>query len=450
MNDWFDAERRAERAQQLSEARRWEEALAELDAALEVNPTNPSWLGQRGFLLDQLEDYEAAITAYREALEIDSEDRELLLLLAIDLARVGHLSAALTRFERLNELYPDFEPGYCYQISTYAELGQHDKAEEVFYIAQQLNEDCPQCYFHIALSLLERGEFQRALYCWERVLKIDSGFEKVQGLIARTYRGMSDFGRAEKYYLAAIREDPGDVDLLYEMGDLLEDAGDLDGASTKFRQVIELVPDHIDAHFALGRMALLADDAESAIDLLERVRRFDPHYSGLELHYGAACLKMGRYQEARGHLERATADQPANTETFMLLGNCLLGLHKPAAASDRFRRALAIDATIPNAHHNLGICCFLMGEHEQGIEHCRRAIELKPDYRMAIVKTVLAYQRLGRFGEARAMIDQGLHVDADDALLIQLRERLWRVRVRYFFGRVVSFFAHLVGKSPPE
>ena len=53
MNDWFEAEQRVERAQQLAESRRWTEALAELDAALEINPSNGVWLAHRGYVLDQ-------------------------------------------------------------------------------------------------------------------------------------------------------------------------------------------------------------------------------------------------------------------------------------------------------------------------------------------------------------------------------------------------------------
>ena len=70
MNDWFDAEQRIERAQELSESRHWDEALAEIDAALELNPGNGLWHAHRGFLLDQLERFEEAIDSYAQALAL--------------------------------------------------------------------------------------------------------------------------------------------------------------------------------------------------------------------------------------------------------------------------------------------------------------------------------------------------------------------------------------------
>ena len=42
MNDWMDAEQRVERAHEFYESGRWEDALRELRAALEINPNNGS------------------------------------------------------------------------------------------------------------------------------------------------------------------------------------------------------------------------------------------------------------------------------------------------------------------------------------------------------------------------------------------------------------------------
>ena len=55
MNDWADAENRAERALQLTETQQWSEALDELEAAIEINPNDAIWHAQRGQILDQLD-----------------------------------------------------------------------------------------------------------------------------------------------------------------------------------------------------------------------------------------------------------------------------------------------------------------------------------------------------------------------------------------------------------
>ena len=73
MNDWNEAEQRVEKAQELFEQRRWQEALEELRAATAINPYNSTWFVHIGMALDELDRYEEAIDAYHRALEIDPE-----------------------------------------------------------------------------------------------------------------------------------------------------------------------------------------------------------------------------------------------------------------------------------------------------------------------------------------------------------------------------------------
>ena len=88
----------------------------------------------------------------------------------------------------------------------------------------------------------------------------------------------------------------------------------------------------------------------------------------------------------------------------------------------------------------------MMGDHEGGVRHCLDAISLQPDYVVAIIKTIRGYQELGRFAEARAMIVQGLQVDPDNAFLQQLRDRLWRARIRHGLGRLKAGVCRLIGR----
>src|SRR5204862_7063489 len=103
MNDWDDAERRVERAQELFEQRRWQEALEELRAATSINPYNSSWFFNIGLTLDEMERFEEAIEAYRNALEIEETDLHAMNHLGIDLHRVGNFDEALRTFEAIEQ-----------------------------------------------------------------------------------------------------------------------------------------------------------------------------------------------------------------------------------------------------------------------------------------------------------------------------------------------------------
>ena len=174
MNEWFDAEQRVERAQQLSESQRWVEALAEIEVALTINPNNATWHAQRGYILEELDQCEEAVRAYERAQDLEPGDRDVSVALGVALIQLGRNARAVEIFEGLARAHPDFEAAYCHRIAAYAELGLHDRAEEMFYLAQELDDCCPHCFFHIAVSLLTRGQTERAIYCWERVLELAS------------------------------------------------------------------------------------------------------------------------------------------------------------------------------------------------------------------------------------------------------------------------------------
>ena len=437
MNDWFDAERRAERSQRLFESQRWEEALSEIDAALAFNPSNSSWLSYRGFLLDSLDRVEEAIGAYESALALEPEDTDLLVALGIGLTRVGRHRRALSVFERLAALDPQCEASYCHRILNYGELGDHDRAEEMFYLAQQIHEDCPDCFFHVGLSLAARHSYQRAIFCWNRVLEIDPTYPGVKQHIARAHRAGGALSRAGEFYLAELREDPGSTDLLVEMGELAVEAGDLSAAAARFRQVLELEPDHQAASWALADVLLRNGDAKAALNLLLVLAETAPASAQLDERLGAAYLAAGQYEPARRHLESSAQRDQENESALLLLGICLLHLGKPAEADDAFNRMLVLNADSPSAHHNLAVCSFLQDDYERGLEHCLRAIELQPDYALAIQKATIACIQLGRWSQARQMIARGLALDPEDQALQQVSRRLWRFRCRHILLKLI-------------
>ena len=84
---WSDAELKIERAHDFYDNGRWQDALTELQSAIEINPSNSNWHFNKGLTLDTLERFHEAIDAYKQAHELDPHDPEVLNCLAVDYTR---------------------------------------------------------------------------------------------------------------------------------------------------------------------------------------------------------------------------------------------------------------------------------------------------------------------------------------------------------------------------
>lgn len=437
MNDWLDAESRIERVLQLAEAQQWTEALGELEAAIAINPNDPSWHAQRGQILDQIERYDEAIEAYDQALALAPEQLEIETARAIDLIRIGRYEQAVRVLEEVARARPDYEPAYCHRIAAYTRLGRHDSAEEMFYLAQQIDPDCPNCFHHMAESLACRGLLAKAIYCWHRALEIEPGYPQARERIAEAYRAQKQYDKAREFYLLALRHDPGNTDILAELGDLLIEMDDLPAAAAKFQQVIELAPHCERALVMLGLIASQTGDSDRAVACFEAALKLNDNYPGLRSHLGEAELRRGNHYDALRHLSLALEDDPDDCVGLMAMGNCLFELGRSSEAADYFEHVMDLEPTLAGAHHNLAVCRFLENDFEAGIRHCRDALACDPDNVMVMHKLALACLHLGRWQEAREMIDRGLAADPHHPGLSALPKRFWRLRLRRLLRRGV-------------
>src|SRR6201999_291604 len=141
--------------------------------------------------------------------------------LGVDQHRVGQFEQALRTYERIERVDPAFEPSYCNRIATYNELGDHERAEEMFYLGRLYREHCPLCYYNIGCSLYERGQYDRAIYCWQRTLDLDDTHPEVQVRIAAAFWKKGELETARQHFLAGLRLEPGNTDALLDLGTLL-------------------------------------------------------------------------------------------------------------------------------------------------------------------------------------------------------------------------------------
>jgi len=447
MSDWADAERHAELAHQYYEAGQWDKAVEELRQALSVNPEQTEWQFGLGLTLDALERYEEAIEAFREVVRLRGDDLEALLHLGVDLIRIGDPKEAIGVLERAAAADPSAEAPYCHRIAAYTQLGDHEQAEVMFYLARDYSDECPLCYDHIAQSLAMRSQFDRATWCWQRTAALDPQFPGVQVNLGRVHWHRGQHQRARQYYLEQLRTDPGDIETLLELGNLLIAMERPGEASEKFRRAVELEPSLVEAQLRLGQLALHLGQPDTAAGYFERSRRLDRSHPGPHLGLAVVAQHRGQLKRARHYLHLEMKREGQSPDQVLEMSRVAIEIGQPEQAIELIDPLLAEPETSPleqPAGRAAGLVCrgvarLRLGETAAGIADCREAAKLQPEDTMALENLVLAYTQAARFKRALACLRRAERYRPGDTYLRRLHQlvtyRQWRQRV----GRLVRW-----------
>lgn len=419
-SEWSDAENRIERAHDLYDHGQWQEALDELQNAIDINPNNSSWLFNKGLTLDTLERYYEAIEAFQTAHELEPHDPEILNCLGVDYTRVGQYDRALKTFEKLEATAPDFEPGYCNRIITYSELGRHEQAEEMFYLARQIKEDCPVCYYNMGNSLFSRQDYDRAIWCWQRTRQLDATHPQIEYRIGQAYWAKGERKMALEHFIAELRRHPGDIEVLLDAGIVLLELNQVDAAQEKFHRVLELVPHHAQALHHIGEILLYRGKTDEAVEAFLAALHNNPGQNGVNYRLGECYLLQGDTDNARRHLLAEMKFLPDNPDVLMDLGCLLEQVDQTTEALTCFERAIEQAIDNPYAYHNLSMCYYRWGFVEQGMDLSYKVLELDDRHVPALQNLAYAHTLEAQFDKAQQHIKQALDIEPDNETSQQL------------------------------
>jgi tetratricopeptide (TPR) repeat protein len=445
MDEWNQAEQHAQRAHQLYEMGQWDKALAELRLALAFDPNQSDWHFGMGLTLDALQRFDEAIASYERVIKLRGEDVETLLYLGVDLVRTDHPRRAIEQFERAAAIDPHCHGAFCHRILAHARLGEHDEAEVMFYLAKQMVDECPACYDHLAQSLEARGMLERALWCWQQSLKLEPHFPDVHLNLARVHRRLDQPDRSQAAYLGQLRETPGDIQTILELGDLLVSMEQYGQAAEKFRRVLELDNRVAQAHLALGRISLMMGHFDAALTELRTADQLDASIPGVHLAIAQLMFRRGDRQRALSHL-RIELDRTGHgpNETLDIAG-LAVELRNPAIAIELLDTLLAGPDALRLSRIDLaaaymcrGGALLLMGQTTSCLRDCRRSLKITPENYLAMQNLALVYTDLHRFKRAGMFLRRAAAIRPDSPDLLQLRVHLFRVRCAWVFRRLLG------------
>lgn len=460
MNDWVDAEHHVEKAHEHYDAGRWDDAENELRQALSLNPYQPEWYFNLGLTLEAAGRHakaaEAFANCYRLHEDNDQPDANSALLVGVNLVRAMQPEQALPWFDKAAQAEPMNVVVSVHRIEALTDLGRHDEAEEVFYLAQQIEPEHADLYAAMADSLLASNHTERAVWCLREAARLDPEMPRVQARLAKAYAASGRMERARQLYLRDLRLDPGDIDTLLDMGELLLDMHRYTEAGEKFRRVLELEADQPDAHFLLGELAEIEGRIPDAMVHYDVVLRLDKAYARVRLRLARVLFARGREedlprirdllkQEHRTLRADFDADNNVHLSTSVIqercddleeLGRLMLDAELESDAVRVYQAMIELQPSSHRAHHGLSVAHLQSGDFEQGIVSAKKALDSQPRFVPAMHNLALAYLRQQQWIRARYWVRQASRVEPDDPSLRRLRIKL---RVHTVLGTAVSF-----------
>lgn len=453
MNDWQDAEEHVERAHSYYEARRWDDAVAELRRALALNPYRAEWHFNLGLTYEAAGRYEDAVRAFRDACELEPESHQTLLALGANYLRLDDPHSAAHYLGRASKAEPTVAEPLVFLIEANARRGDHEGAELAFYMALQLEEvDEALAYLNMGMSLLDQEQHERAVGCLREAVRIDPSLPQAHARLAEAYAALGRKDRARQLYLRELRNSPGDVETLLDLGRLLIEINRLSDAGEKFRRVLELEPDNADAHFHLGELAVMRRREAEALAQFKLAVRIDQHHPRARRRLVELLLGRREEEEARRHLRAELRRWRSDPDTFEYedleeLGGLLLDAAMATDAASVFDRMIQIHPEDASARHHFAVACFQLGRITEGRRASRAALRIEPEFAPAAYNIALSYFRQGKSSRSYCWVRRGMRIDPEDSYLKRLLMRLRVQRGITGFAAAFDTMRRMVGRS---
>jgi tetratricopeptide (TPR) repeat protein/tRNA A-37 threonylcarbamoyl transferase component Bud32 len=165
-----------------------------------------------------------------------------------------------------------------------------------------------------------------------------------------------------------------------QLGTVLQDKGNLEGAIRCYRTAIDLAPKNSAAHNNLGLAMRAKGDVEGAIGCYRTAIDLNPKYAWAHCNLGRALHDKGDVEGAIRCHRAAINLAPKYAWAHHGLGRALHAKGDREAAFGCFRTAVDLGLKDARLQYSVGVALYAMGDLDGAIRCHRAAIDLDPKY----------------------------------------------------------------------
>ena len=362
-----------------------QDALAEAQRAVRLDPSD---LRARGFLAQlysQLQEFELAISQYREILDRDPNNKDVRLQLVTLLIRAKDYQAALDELSILTYREPELIIAHYYEAKINLELKEYTKAEKAFLRVLQLNESFLPALFDLAALYATIGKFDMAAEIYRKILLSDPTETTARERLIALYYKMGHKDLAEKHLneMKALIG-PGDAKRK-RLGLLYLRYGKLKESIDELTAIVSAWPDDQEARYYLAAALEESEDLDEAYRNFDRVTPESEYFTNARVHMAYLLEKQEKTGEAIELLRQTITQTGEHSPQLYLVLSSLYEIEEEhESAIDVLREGLQYNDENTDLYYRLGILLGKLKRMEESIKQMEIVIRIDPRHADAL------------------------------------------------------------------
>jgi len=216
---------------------------------LKANPYYEGAHNNLGILLNQLGEYQKAISAYKKAIQIEPNNVAAYNNLGFVFYQLGEYQKAISSYENAIQIKPNYADVYYNLGNTLKKLEEHQKAITSYEKAIQINPNYADVYYNLGNTLKELGEHQKAQNCYKKVIQINPNHYKAYNNLGSLFNELEEHEKAKNCYEKAIQINPNYVNAHNNLGNIFKKLGEHKKAKDCYEKSIKIEPGNLTSHW---------------------------------------------------------------------------------------------------------------------------------------------------------------------------------------------------------
>ncbi|MGD1808138.1 tetratricopeptide repeat protein [Dapis sp. BLCC M126] len=394
-------------ANQLKIEGKFEEAIANFQAAVEINP-------------DCLLAWEGLVESYQKVIENDPQNLENYQILGDILRKHGQHQLAIDYYHNALKNFPKNEFAYGLIGDTYREINQFNEAIDYYQKGIELSPENVLLYIRLGGILKEQRNFKQAISYYRQAMELNPDNSLVYIGLGDVCREQGNLEESITYYQDGLKLElsPETFWFYIRLGGIFRDQGNLEQAISYYRQAMELNPDNSLVYIGLGDICRKHGNLEEAIIYYQDGlnREFTPETVWLYIRLGAIFRDQGNLEQAVSYYRQAMELNPDNSWIYIGLGDIYREQGNLEEAIVYYQDGLNRELSCKNVwlYIRLGGAFRAQGNLEKAVSYYQQAMELKPDNSWVDIGLGDVCREQGNLEEAIVYYQDGLEALPQD------------------------------------